>query len=71
MTNNNTSGRVPQKTIDSGGNIVDKPYGPSRWASPKRYACGHEDCPNPALVTSTIGGAHNCCTTHEEGVQND
>jgi hypothetical protein len=54
------------KTIDSKGNIMPKPYGGSRWASPKNYNCNHEDgCLNPATVLNAIPSVHNCCNQHE------
>lgn len=62
---NLTSGNVPH-TIDSAGNIVPKPNGVSRWSSPKRYDCTHDDCPDAAVVLRT-NPAHNCCANHEEG----
>lgn len=60
-------------TINSKGEIVPKPYGPSRWASPRVRPCAHPDCPNPASVLkaadahtgdATVTKAHNCCGGH-------
>jgi hypothetical protein len=52
-------------TIDAAGNIVPRPNGYSRWASPKRYECTHKDCDNAAVVLSPGGNmAHNCCAQH-------
>lgn len=67
--NDKESGNVPQ-TIDSKGNITPKPYGISRWASPRVYDCEHtEDCSNPAQFlhrkVANIGKSHNCCGSHE------
>lgn len=64
-----------RKTISSSGNIIDTPYGPGRWHSPRVYTCGHDDCPNPATVVKGAGAhgtdapenvtkTHNCCGTH-------
>jgi hypothetical protein len=52
------------RTIDSKGNIVPKPTGPSRWASPRKYACKHVGCNRAAVTLSSVGRAHNCCGTH-------
>lgn len=59
------------KTINAQGEIVPKPYGPSRWASPRRYGCVHPGCDRPAAVTAASGThdvdgpgtdrTHNCC----------
>lgn len=74
MTQNNRP-----KTINSRGEVIDRPVGVSRWSSPRTYACAHQDCPNPATVlkaaaahtTPTDPGqpvnpvnAHNCCGHH-------
>lgn len=63
-----------RRTINSKGEIVDRPYGSSRWATPKKYACAHSDCPTPATILKAAGAhpdipgapdtAHNCCGTH-------
>lgn len=65
MTKNDDGGNVPQ-TIDSNGNIIDKPNGVSRWSSPKTYSCTHDECDKAATVLRT-NPAHNCCAEHEEG----
>lgn len=60
------------KTINAKGEIVPKPYGPGRWASPKRYGCKHDGCTNAASVLKSDHGiepgaaakAHNCCGRH-------
>jgi hypothetical protein len=66
------------RTINSKGEIVPKPYGPSRWASPRIRPCVHSSdgipCENPAAITARTGAhaidetgkdtAHNCCGTH-------
>ena len=59
------------KTIAANGDIVPKPYGPSRWASPRRYACAHPGCGEKAVVVKPAGAhegglsrAHNCCCSH-------
>jgi hypothetical protein len=57
-----------QQTINSRGEIVSKPYGSSRWATPKKYPCAHKDCTVPATVLRTasahpeqVDKTHNCC----------
>lgn len=45
MTNENQ-----RLTINSRGEIGPKPYGPSRWASPRTYTCAHPGCRFPASV---------------------
>lgn len=69
MTTNLTGGNVPrERTIDSAGNIIPRPYGVSRWSTPRRYGCGHNiDCTNAAVKVSSANKVHNCCGTHEEG----
>ncbi len=63
------------RTINSKGEIVEKPYGAGRWASPRTYSCAHDDCPLPAAVLKAAGShpaqddaavakAHNCCGRH-------
>jgi hypothetical protein len=64
-----------RRTINSKGEIVDRPYGVSRWANPKTYGCAHTDCVHPAKVLKAANAhpvaagmptnAHNCCGTHE------
>lgn len=63
-----------RRTINSKGEIVAAPYGPSRWASPKKYACAHGECTHPAATLKPAGThtegddattkAHNCCGRH-------
>lgn len=62
------------KTIAANGEIVSQPYGPSRWASPRRYSCAHDECLNSASIlvpaeTHLVDEAgstrpHNCCGAH-------
>lgn len=57
-------------TINSKGEIVQRPYGSSRWASPKKYACGHTGCEGAARILKPANthlnmGAHNCCDAHD------
>ena len=61
------------KTIAANGEVIDKPYGPGRWHSPRRYGCAHEGCTGAAEITARSGDhevapdstrAHNCCGTH-------
>lgn len=67
MNTNQTGGNDPQ-TIDAYGNIIAKPFGVSRWAHPKKYACKHENCENAATILRTAP-VHNCCNQHEEAVE--
>lgn len=70
----NTRRPERRRTINSKGEIVDAPYGPSRWASPKKYACAHGECAHPAATLKPAGAhpeddetsakAHNCCGAH-------
>ncbi|KQP63165.1 hypothetical protein [Nocardioides sp. Leaf285] len=65
-----------EKTIAANGAIIDKPYGPSRWASPRRTPCPHPQCSKAARILARadshpIDGpdgptrkAHNCCGQH-------
>lgn len=64
-----------EKTIAANGEIVSKPYGPSRWASPRRRPCAHDGCPVEATILARAEAhdlaeghrrAHNCCGTHSE-----
>ena len=63
--NNQASENVSQ-TIDAYGNIINKPYGVSRWANPKKYACAHTDCENIAVALNLLYKVHNCCGEHDE-----
>lgn len=53
-----------EKTIDAYGNIINKPYGSSRWISPKKFDCAHDECDHAAVVLKT-NPVHNCCNQHE------
>lgn len=65
MTENKETGRPRQKTIDSNGNVIDKPYGLSRWARPRKYSCKHEGCELPTRKLCVEGKPHNCCMQHD------
>lgn len=65
-----------RRTINSKGEIVERPYGSSRWATPKRYQCAHTGCPVAAFILKPANAhpagdgipsrAHNCCGTHDD-----
>lgn len=63
--NENEKNEKVSYTIDSNGNVVPKPYGPSRWANEKKYDCQHEeDCENAAILLVQGPWPHNCCAQH-------
>lgn len=60
------------KTIDSKGNIIDKPSGVSRWANPRIRPCQHKECEDAAEILSAgcpgMPRAHNCCCWHKDEI---